>query len=686
MNLNHYATISIDESLNRGEFLRNAIEGCTKDYIFFTSEKNDIAAERELIESMISKCWKWKADMVIPADSGQTLPELIPTIAYPLMDFQRYFTYSPFLNGKLFRTSALKALIASETALFESLFPDFLIFHRLSSAKAVNVEPLFDDHMTPHMMQTWRQEKHYLRKTMPSIELERSILYFEYFGIQSAVRCNMSSDEIRNVFDAVSVAYCFQKKYPERLRRFSFPREEGAFRKVKKIGVFYPTISKGGTERVISLFLQEFAKDFTITFFQMKPERPDEFPCPKNVRRITLPGYFFDRLSMERQYLHDLEIDTCICFEHLCDYAAYDILLAKSMGIRVVSSFHSVFFSFYYLSEPELCNLTRIAYSASDLLTCLSRSEEYFWGLLNIRSRYIPNPLTFKSDTVIPHHLTEKNLIFIGRLTQEKGVFDAIRMLALVKEHHPDIRLTMCGDFIDESSRMQIQDMIRNLKLECLIQIVGFTSDIGKYLSSASVLIIPSVVEGWGMTLFEARAHGIPAVVYSMPYLETTRPEYGCISVEHGNYTEMAKAVSSLFDDFGKLNDTGRLAKESLVHFSNDGVFKRWIAVFQYLETGHEPEILAIPEYSAEEKLNFLLIYGNETVQGIDFMLSSLSYRKKQEESVKKSLMQKSLFLHYALKLDGSFPSVCNRIAWGIVKVFLPLKKLYRNFIPWRDS
>lgn len=686
MNLNCCAVIPIDENPNRGEFFYNAISGCTKDYIFFTSKKTDITAESELIESMIRKCRKWKADMVIPADFGQTLPELIPTLAYPLKDFQRYFTYSPFLNGKLFRTSVLKALIASGTALFESLFPDFLIFHRLSSAKAVNAESLFDDRMTQHMMQTWHREKQRLRETVSSVELERSILYFEYFGIQSAVRCNVSSDEIQSVFDAASIAYCFQKKYPERLRRFNSLREEGPFRKVKKIGVFYPTISKGGTERVISLFLQEFAKDFTITFFQMKPEQPDEFPCPPNVRRIILSGYFFDRLPAERQYLHDLEIDTCVCFEHLCDYAAYDILLAKSMGIRVVSSFHSVFFSFYYLGEPEMYNLTRIAYSASDLLTCLSRSEEYFWSLQNIRSRYMPNPLTVKPETVIPHKLTEKNLIFIGRMTQEKGAFDAVRMLALVQKRHPDIRLTMLGNFTDESSRLIFQNLIRDLKVESRIQIVGFTSDIGKYLSSASVLIILSAVEGWGMTLFEAKAHGIPAVAYSMPYLETTRLEHGCISVEHGNYMEMAYVVSSLFDDFEALNKLGRTARESLAHFSNDVVFNRWKAVFQYLETGHEPEILAVPEYSAEEKLNFLRIYGNEIIQGIDYMLSSRPFQQKQEESAIKRAMRQSLYLHYALKLDGSFAPVCNRIARGLVKVFQPLKNLYRHFVPWQDS
>lgn len=673
--------------MDRGEFLCNAIRDCTEEYILFSSGKIDSPLELKRVNSMCRDCRKWKADMVIPADFGQTLPELIPTLAYPLKDFQRYFTYSPFLNGKLFRASALKALIASETALFESLLPDFLIFHRLSSAKAVNAESRFDDCMTPHMMQTWRQEKQRLRgETMPSADLERSILYFEYFGIQSAVRCNMSSDEIRNVFDAVSVAYCFQKKYPERLRRFSFPREEGAFRKVKKIGVFYPTISKGGTERVISLFLQEFSKFFTITFFQMKPEQPDEFPCPSNVRRITLPCHFFDRLPAERQYLHDLEIDTCICFEHLCDYAAYDILAAKSMGIRVVSSFHSVFFSFYYLGEPELCNLTRIAYSASDLLTCLSRSEEYFWGLLNIRSRYIPDPLTFKPDTVVPHRLTEKALIFIGRITQEKGAFDAIRMLAVVQEHHPDIRLTMLGDFIDEPGRVMFQNLIRDLNVESRIQIVGFTSDIGKYLSSASVLIIPSAVEGWGMTIFEAKAHGVPAVTYSMPYLETTWPEHGCISVEHGNYMEMAKAVSSLFDDFVTLNELGLTARKSLVHFSDEAVFNRWKAVFQYLETGNEPEILAVPEYSAEEKLNLLQIHGNEIIQGIDYMLSSHTFQQKQEECVRKKMMRDSLFLHYALKLDKSSASVCDQIIKRAVKIIQPLKKLYRHFVPWRDS
>ena len=135
MNLNHYAVIPIDESQNRGEFLRNAINGCTNDYIFFTSEQTDITAESELIESMTRKCRKWKADVVVPVNPIQHLDIFQTESVFDLQFFMSQFSFCPMLDGKLFRTRILKEFLKKfqEIDWIHSPCPDIFIFLTLKA-------------------------------------------------------------------------------------------------------------------------------------------------------------------------------------------------------------------------------------------------------------------------------------------------------------------------------------------------------------------------------------------------------------------------------------------------------------------------------------------------------------------------------------------------------------------------
>lgn len=85
------------------------------------------------------------------------------------------------------------------------------------------------------------------------------------------------------------------------------------------------------------------------------------------------------------------------------------------------------------------------------------------------------------------------------------------------------------------------------------------------------------------MVLFEAKAHGVPSVLYSMPYLDAATEEYGCLMVAKADIEGMAKAVIRLLQDDIFWQDMSDKALQSLDRFSNERILKDWQELFQRL-------------------------------------------------------------------------------------------------------
>ena len=184
--------------------------------------------------------------------------------------------------------------------------------------------------------------------------------------------------------------------------------------------------------------------------------------------------------------------------------------------------------------------------------------DRQLWSDWGVHACYMPNPLTFDPHSCSSDTLNAKTLILIARLSPNKGTETALEVLTLVHRKHPDAKLILLGEFVSDSYCAHLKQRIQEAGLEDTVLLPGYTTDVSHYLKKSSILLIPSVVEGFPMTLMEAKAYGIPAVCFEMKYLEAARPGMGCIQVGKEDVLGMAQAVSELFDDFSRLNQLGR--------------------------------------------------------------------------------------------------------------------------------
>lgn len=106
-----------------------------------------------------------------------------------------------------------------------------------------------------------------------------------------------------------------------------------------------------------------------------------------------------------------------------------------------------------------------------------------------------------------PHQKME--LLYVGRIIENKGIHILIQAMALLVKEIP-VHLTIVGDgsYMDE-----VKYLIKRLNLEDAVDLLGVRLDIPKIMRSADYFIHPAIWnEGFGITLIEAMASGLPCI------------------------------------------------------------------------------------------------------------------------------------------------------------------------------
>jgi 1,2-diacylglycerol 3-alpha-glucosyltransferase len=108
-------------------------------------------------------------------------------------------------------------------------------------------------------------------------------------------------------------------------------------------------------------------------------------------------------------------------------------------------------------------------------------------------------------------------LLFVGRLVERKGIQDIITILPQVLGSFPGAKLIITGE--DYGYRTTLEALVAKNGLQEKVIFTGPVSEqeLAQLYRTASIFILPSRMEGFGIVLLEAMASGTLCIAYSLP-------------------------------------------------------------------------------------------------------------------------------------------------------------------------
>ncbi len=137
-------------------------------------------------------------------------------------------------------------------------------------------------------------------------------------------------------------------------------------------------------------------------------------------------------------------------------------------------------------------------------------------------------------------------IVFVGSLVRQKGVDILLEAFQEVKGAEKGAELWIVGD---GRERPRLEALARGLEG---VRFLGRRDDLTAVFDGASVLVLPSRAEGFGLVLLEAMASGVPVVASRVGGIEEVVEDgVNGLLVEKENPKALAQGILRLLEDGG---------------------------------------------------------------------------------------------------------------------------------------
>lgn len=189
-----------------------------------------------------------------------------------------------------------------------------------------------------------------------------------------------------------------------------------------------------------------------------------------------------------------------------------------STNAKKITWVHADLLNYSYTDKQFAADEQLRAYNKMDAIVCVSHFtlkmfEEKF-DMVSERLKVIYNPVDLaKVDRLTVDSNVEKksgfNIVSVGRLTDQKRFDRLVRVVARLRKETYELSVQIVGD---GELRDDLKSLSKELKLEDIVQFVGFVNNPYPYIKNADLMLVPSASEGFGLVVVEAMALGVPVV------------------------------------------------------------------------------------------------------------------------------------------------------------------------------
>ena len=221
---------------------------------------------------------------------------------------------------------------------------------------------------------------------------------------------------------------------------------------------------------------------------------------------------------------------------------------------------------------------------AADLITCVSKHERDMLvseiGLKEDNIKIIYNGINWADWSSVPNKevfrkqyptVSEKFVLFAGRLATNKGLSDLISAMQLIDKKSVDLVITGADMGLGKQLEKEASD--KGVTMHRLGHIDDETYR--SVLAAAEMLVLPSEYEAFGIVLLEAAAAKTAVIgtnVGGIP--EAMSPGKNGLIVEYNDVNNLAKSIAILLEDEKMSKEMGNSGREWAKNFSWESIVK----------------------------------------------------------------------------------------------------------------
>lgn len=253
------------------------------------------------------------------------------------------------------------------------------------------------------------------------------------------------------------------------------------------------------------------------------------------------------------------------------------VRLCKFFNVPIVFHLHSGFIEeiFDKLSEREKERI-RYIFKLADRNVVLSESWKR-WYIKSIEKR---PPLVVYNGMDDLMTLNDKiskrrnNILFLGRLGENKGTYDLIEAFSRVIKIHSDAQLILCGD----GEINKCKKLVNFLQIYDSVKFLGWIGFEKKrdLLNSSKIFVLPSYKEGLPLSILEAMSARLPVIstkVGGIP--EEIEDEKSGFLIEAGDVQALSSTINKILDNDSLCDEIGSNArKRYLKYFTMSKIIK----------------------------------------------------------------------------------------------------------------
>lgn len=235
------------------------------------------------------------------------------------------------------------------------------------------------------------------------------------------------------------------------------------------------------------------------------------FPKFNGKNYFNIKGFWETFFEKHREYR--------ILHSHVRSYASIYLPIAKSFGVKTIIHSHNTSNGKGVQAFVKRVLQFPLRYQADYYMACSKEAGKWLFGKGVCRSdrfQVINNAIDTsdyvfceKSRRDVRSELGLKDefvLGYLARVTAQKNPLFVIEVMNELLKRLPDAKLLFVGD---GELLFAVQERVKELKINENVLITGARTDVGQLLSAMDCYVLPSIWEGFGISLIEAQASGL---------------------------------------------------------------------------------------------------------------------------------------------------------------------------------